>query len=207
MKKMLQILITIIAIILIGIFLISLYKNSILNNLKSQEAKVDGMWEKVCEKINNRNHTLADVVNGFKKLEYNDETQNPLSETKFFSDSIVDCDAKCTLEFMEYQYKVNKLYLKFVNVYKSNDKLQKDSSFFLLKSIEKSDLEINKMKIAYNNLAVSYNEYYSNFPNFFIAKDNGLLRKIVFEITYGIENQDPIIKHNNPDWAKGVDTL
>ena len=70
------------------------------------------------------------------------------------------------------------------------------------------DSMLNILAGNYNSVVRDFNLYYSMFPNFFFAKEKHLKREKYFEIEYGKENEDPIVKSKEiPEWAKNVDTI
>ena len=75
-----------------------------------------------------------------------------------------------------------------------------------LKGIDNNTEAINKAIDKYNSSVRDYNQYYTSFPNFIIAKSYGFKRKNYFEIQYGIENIDPnIAKKERREWQRKIE--
>lgn len=92
------------------------------------------------------------------------------------------------------EYELNKFIMKHFP--------ESDSSILILSS------SLNNLVTIYNSDVREFNFYYSIFPNFFFAKKMNLKREKYFDIEYGKENEDPIVKSKKfPEWAKNVDTI
>ncbi len=196
--------------IIVLILIYSLYKRSVLNNLANENLKVHNEWTKVYDKIYDQNRTLIIVIHELQKSNSKICKDSSISErtiealiNKTKSDS-----NSCSDNYQQSQFEINKLYLRLLNCLK-NDNTKHDTLITnLVKQIENYDSQIKSLKDNYNSYTISYNETYSTFPNFFIAKNNGLKRCQVFEINFGIENKEPSRKNIDlPEWAKNVDTL
>jgi len=178
-----------ILVILLSIFLlgfISFYglKYSISKNLETKSLAVKNSWQTFNNKLSERDSLLvAKYSTASDSLKY---LLNKSRNERLNKKNSLD------IGFNEYQ----------VNKFVMNQLQESDTNILDLNS------GLNTLIIHYNSMVQDYNFYYSMFPNFFFAKKMKLKKEKYFEIEYGKENEDPIVKSRKfPEWAENVDTI
>ena len=112
----------------------------------------------------------------------------------------------CTDNFVYEQYQLNKYLLPLLNYYSANsyDSSSNIKELFdeLLENIQKLNINIDH----YNKSVKSFNQYYTTFPIFLIAKSLDFKRKEYFEVHYGKVNKSPNQKkQERRKWQKEIE--
>ncbi|MEA4936991.1 MAG: LemA family protein [Paludibacter sp.] len=203
MKKVIISLIVLLSIILLVFLVLFSYYQSVESNLVKLDKRVINQWTLCFSLSTERCHMIEEYLNANK---------NEVSDYSGFQIILTDNLRKrniyknqCSIDFVELEHKLNEKMIHF------SDKVNDNSTprmITFMEAINKNNIILNDLTKGYNEYVLDYNQYLSTFPNFIIAKRNGLKRKEFFSIQYGIENEDPKIKSKKlPEWAIGVDTI
>lgn len=203
MRKGLIVLIKLFLIItLLFVGLYYAYKNMIKNNLDDKLSSLNVNWTELLKLQDKKNNLLGVLVkNSSPNIQYADSLNLSLIEYTKNRKSIGECNPNLVYE----QYLSNKYMLPLTKFYSENG-IEDIDKQKVLKGIKDNLERINKAIEKYNSSVRDYNQYYSFFPNFIIAKSYGFERKDYFEIQYGVENIDPkTAKKERREWQKKIE--
>lgn len=207
MKSFLKYLFITLAILLVSVMLFfSFYKNLVINNLTTKNEVITSIWSELYESSNDRIELLKTMADNSKNDNTTLDSLNILLENNYKNRNLYKDE--CTLNFVKLEYDVNKIYLKVFFKYSQDSVLKKKKEYKLLEQVNYKDDKINSVIEDYNSAVLDYNRYIATFPNFLFAKRNGFNKKKYFNIKFGEENEDPVVKSKKfPEWAKDKDTL
>ena len=203
MRKGLIVLVKIFLIItLLFVGLYYAYKSMTKSNLEEKLGFLNKNWTELLKLQDDRNKFLIVLANKSPKdIQYIDSLNINLLEYLKKKKDNEECNPSLVYE----QYLSNKYMLPLIKFYFDNqiEDVEKQKA---LKGIEDNTEAINKTIEKYNSSVRDYNQYYTSFPNFIIAKSYGFKRKDYFEIQYGIENIDPkIAKKERREWQRKIE--
>ena len=172
------------------------------SNLEEKLGFLNKNWTELLKLQDDRNKFLIVLANKSPKdIQYIDSLNINLLEYLKKKKDNEECNPSLVYE----QYLSNKYMLPLIKFYFDNqiEDVEKQKA---LKGIEDNTEAINKTIEKYNSSVRDYNQYYTSFPNFIIAKSYGFKRKDYFEIQYGIENIDPkIAKKERREWQRKIE--
>jgi hypothetical protein len=189
-------------IILLFVGLYFAYKSITKSNLEQRLAVLNKNWTQLLKLQDERNKFIVVLANKSPEdIQYIDSLNTNLLEYLKKKKDIEECNPSLVYE----QYLSNKYMLPLIKFYFDNqiEDVKKQKA---LKGIDNNTEAINKAIDKYNSSVRDYNQYYTSFPNFIIAKSYGFKRKVYFEIQYGIENIDPkIAKKERREWQRKIE--
>ncbi len=190
----------IITIIFAGIYFP--YKIMTKNNLDVKLNTLNVNWVELLKLQDEKNVLLTILIkNSLPTIKYSDSLS--LSLIKYIKNrrSI----GECSPIFVYEQYLSNKYMLPLTKFYFENEIKNKEKQKAIM-GIKKNIKLINIAIKKYNSSVRDYNQYYTLFPNFIIAKSHGFKRKGYFEIEYGSDNRDPqIVKKERREWQRKIE--
>ncbi len=181
--RLLKILTILILSLLVIIFTaVYFFQKNISDNLEEKNENVTASWNRFSSNLLTRDSLITSLTStNIDSLKYFVE-KSRLERNKKEND----------LDLIFYEYKINEHIMAFLTDQKQ---------------IKELNSKLNNDLSQYNSVTLDYNEYFSIFPNFMIAKRHHYVRAKYFTIKYGQTNVDPIEKSKEmPEWAKGVDT-
>lgn len=179
------------------VLFISIYKNSVINNLNEKQISTNTKWSQLYEASMERLYLMEKfslILSESDSLKFIELiAENKDKRTKYKEGNSID--------FVKLEFDLNEAFL--YNLNKSKNEIPE-----IINSINEENDKINKLVTEYNNDVKDFNRYFSTFPNFIFAKQNGISKMKYFTIKYGLKNEDPIIESKKlPEWAKDKDTL
>lgn len=166
-------------------------QKKIEKELYQKETLVRQNWEDLYVDIEKRNVLLNDLCLFENKITILSPFCLILIENE---NEIKKYINNCTIDFVNSEYNLNQAFIFFREEYSKNNNIQNDHINSLISAIHNHDIQINNKIKNYNDVVLSFNEYYSTFPNFVIGKRKGFQRKILFSIKYGVDNERNIEK-------------
>ncbi len=185
MKKI-SLIILIILLCLFGLFKIA---NVFLNSeIKSKEEMVNENWRKLYLK-NKETNSMIKTINS--SLNYLDN--DSLNEILLHHEKAKEC----SLEYVEFEYAINKVINKITADSLINQKTKK--------KIEYNIIELNNLVSNYNIAVKNYNTFIRGFPiNIYAYKKYAT--KVYFDLEYGVANENPKTKYEEtPDWMSEIE--
>ena len=193
--------IVIIVLLFVGAYFV--FKSLTINNLDKKLEVLNSDWVTLLKLQDVKNNYLTELIkDNHKNLEYIDSLKMSLADYFRERKNITECNE----DFVHKQYLSNKYMLPLIQSDSNNSELTYLGKDKILKDIQNNIEDINVAIAKYNSSAKDYNFYYSSFPNFIIAKSNGLKRKGYFEIRFAVENKDPeILKMEQKEWQRKIE--
>jgi|GEM_PF-1796538 len=189
-------------IVVIFVFMVSfwfIYKYNTKFNLETKLNYLNKNWSTVLKFQNEKRDLLQALIKESPQdIEYLDSLKNNLLEH-----SINYKSKECDSVFVYNQYLSNKYTLPLLRFFLFDVKFKKQKSVIDLKNVLDS---INIAVEKYDFSVKDYNEYYSTFPNFIVAKSYDFKRKNYFGIKLGMENKDPkLMKKERRRWQRKIE--
>lgn len=188
-----KVLITIFSILLaVGIILFGLYhfyKQSVTESIINKNDDVNLTWEEVIKAKKELNeqilqflkHSLPDTSHSGSLMSLVEQDNLNLHHIHFCDSSFI---------YQQYNYNTN-FFFPAKDQLKAHE-LSARESLLLQQWFAPLVDELNDRIDQYNNKSMSFNSFYTTFPNSIFAKQSGLKRKLYFDIHFGKENKDPL---------------
>lgn len=153
------------------------YKSWTLENLKQKNDHIKETWSLLYKKSSARLLVMESLTD-------NSNCDKSIIDSIIINNKSNRNPSKIE-ELWNLEYTINKAYLQLEKCFEntSSNKTQTNS---LKLNAEK----LNKIVDEYNANVLDFNQYYSKFPNFLLAKKNGFKREEFFYLKYGENNDD-----------------